>query len=373
MKIVNVNTYMHFSVWRNIIFVKLETDEGITGIGEATIRNKEKAVKAAIDEHLRPIILGKSPFEIEKFFQTAFVRDPWRNGAVFNSAISGIEMAMWDIIGQKLDQPVYNLLGGKIYDKIPVYANTWFMDAKTIDDYAIAAKHVVDDLGFKAMKWDPFKAGIIDKSEPERKKVDLGIACLKAVREAVGYDIELFLELHGSLSYDGALRFARKSLEYDPGFLEEPMHPDDFAGYRKLAIKSDVAIAAGERYFTRFMHRQLNEEGFYSIVQPDLSHCGGILETSKMAAMADTYGLKFAPHNSGGPAGTMASAMVDASAPNFYIQEFSIENFSLSQDFFKSGVPYENGYITLEDKPGLGLVPDWDVIEKESYMYKQTF
>lgn len=373
MIITNVNAYMHFSVWRNIIFVKLETDEGIVGIGEATIRNKEMAVKAAILEHLKPLVLGKSPFEIEKFFQTAFIKDAWRNGAVFNSAISGIEMAMWDIIGQKLNQPIYNLLGGRIYNKIPVYANTWFMEAKTIDDYALAAKHVVEDLGFRAMKWDPFKAGEIDENTTERKKVDLGIACLKAVREAVGNDVELFLELHGSLSYDGALRFAKKSEEFDPGFLEEPMHPDDFTGYRKLANRSNVAIAAGERYFTRFSHRQLNEEGFYSIVQPDLTHCGGILETSKMASMADVYGLKFAPHNSGGPAGTMASMMVDASAPNFYIQEFSIENFSLSQAFFKSGVPYENGYVLLEDKPGLGIEPDWGEIEKETYVYKQTF
>lgn len=133
MKVTDVNVYMHYSVWRNIIFVKVDTDEGITGIGEATIRNKEMAVKAAVLEHIKPIIVGKSPFDIEKFFETAFIRDAWRNGAVFNSAISGVEMALWDIIGQRLNVPVYNMLGGKLRNEIPLYANTWFMDAHTVD------------------------------------------------------------------------------------------------------------------------------------------------------------------------------------------------------------------------------------------------
>ena len=362
---------MHFSVWRNIIFVKIDTDKGITGVGEATIRNKEMAVKAAIDEHIKPMIVGKSPFDIESFFNTAFIKDAWRGGAVFNSAISGVEMAMWDIVGQKLGQPVYNLLGGKLRTKVPVYANTWFMDAVTIDDYAEAAKKVVD-MGFHAMKWDPLKTAAPDADE--RKRVEAGISCLAAVREAVGPDTELFIELHGSLSYDGALMYARQSEKYRPGFLEEPMHPDDFTGYRKLAVKSDVPIAAGERYFTRFGHRAINEEGFYSIVQPDLTHCGGILETRKMAAAAETYGLKFAPHNSGGPVGTMASVMVDVLSPNFYYQEFSIENFDLSKKYFKKGLDYCDGFLSVSDsRSGIGLVPDWDVIEKETYMHKQTF
>ena len=143
MKITDVRAYMHYSVWRNITFVRVDTDEGISGIGEATIRNKETAVKAAIENHLKPMLIGMSPFDIEKFFHTAFIRDAWRNGAVFNTAISGIEIAMWDIIGQKLGQPVYNLLGGKLRDSIPVYANSWFDGAKTPEDFAEAAVKVV--------------------------------------------------------------------------------------------------------------------------------------------------------------------------------------------------------------------------------------
>jgi len=371
MKITSVKTYMHFSIWRNIIFVEVQTDEGLVGLGEATIRNKEMAVKAAIESHIAPIITGMSPFDIEKFFQTAFIRDAWRNGAVFNSAISGVEMAMWDLIGQKLGQPVYNLLGGKITDRIPLYANTWFMTAKTAEDFARDAAIVVSK-GFKAIKWDPLKAA--PENSSERRKVDEGIACVAAVREAVGDDVELYLELHGSLSYDSALNFAKKVEPLRPGFLEEPMHPDDFTGYRKLAMKSDVPIAAGERYFTRFQHRSLLEEGFYSIHQPDLSHCGGILETKKMASMAETYFMKFAPHNSSGPAATMAAVMVDATCPNFLVQEFSIENFDLSQKFFKESFTYEDGAIVLDDrKPGLGLVPDWEVIRNESYKHIQTY
>lgn len=371
MKVTDVRCYMHYSVWRNIIFVRVDTDEGISGIGEATIRNKEMAVKAAILEHIKPVLIGKSPFDVEKFFQTTFIRDAWRNGAVFNSAISGVEMALWDIIGQKVGEPVYNLLGGKVFDEIPLYANTWFMSAKTIDDFARDAKETVDK-GFKALKWDPLK--VVPPETIEWKRVEAGIDCLKAVREAVGDDVELFIELHGSLSYDGSLSYALKSEKYRPGFLEEPMHPDDFTGYRKLQYRSNVPIAAGERYFTRFQHKALYEEGFYSIVQPDLAHSGGILEGKKMASMAEVFGLKFAPHNSGGPVGTMASVTVDATSNNFFWQEFSIENLDLSPRFFKKGLNIKNGSVVLDDSfPGLSLVPDWSVIEKETYQYKQTY
>lgn len=371
MKITGVKTYMHFSVWRNIIFVEVTTDEGITGIGEATIRNKEMAVKAAIENHIAPLVIGMSPFEIEKFLHLSFIKDAWRNGAVFNSAISGIEIAMWDIIGQKLQQPVYNLLGGKLKDRIPVYANTWFMGAKTCDEFAESAKETVKK-GFFALKWDPLKVAPDDA--PERERVQGGLDCLAAVRDAVGNKVELFIELHGSLSYDGSLIYAKESEKYHPGFLEEPMHPDNFTGYRKLALTSPVPIAAGERYFTRFQHRQLDEEGFYSIVQPDVTHSCGILELKKMASMAEAFGLKFAPHNSGSPVGTMASVMVDAGAENFYWQEFSIENLSLGETYFKEGLPFKDGYIRLEDScSGLGLKPNWDAIHKESYQHWQSF
>ncbi len=373
MKITDIKVYMHYSVWRNIVFVKVETDEGISGLGEASLRSKEQPVKAAILEHMKPLVVGRDPFDIEAFINSSFIRDAWRNGVVFNTAIAAVEIAMWDIIGQKLGIPVFKMLGGRLYDKVPAYANTWFMECQSLDDYQKAARHVVDDLGFRAMKWDPFKLVPKDGYVSERKRVDLGIDNLKAVREAVGPDVELFLELHGSLSYDGALRYATKCAEFDPGFIEEPMHPDNFAGYRKLAVHSPVPIAAGERYFTRFQHRALNEEGFYSIVQPDVTHCLGILELTKMAAAADTYGLRFAPHNSGGPVGTMATLMVDASAPNFFYQEFSIENFDLMKRFFKNELPYKDGFLYLEDRPGLGLEPNWDEIEKEEYQYRQSY
>lgn len=370
MKITGISTYMHFSVWRNIIFVVVDTDEGISGIGEATIRNKEMAVKAAIEQHIAPNIIGTSPFDIEKLFNTLFVRDAWRNGAVFNSAISGIEMALWDIMGKKLGVPVYNLLGGRMRDDVQLYANTWFMGAKTCEDFAKAADAVVAK-GFKAIKWDPLKAA--PEGSSERKRVELGLACVEEVRKAVGDDVELLIELHGSLSFDASLAFARGVEESRPMFLEEPMHPDDFTGYRKLAQLSAVPLAAGERYFTRFAYRALLEEGFLSIVQPDLSHSGGILETKKIASAAETYFMKFAPHNSSGPAATIASAMVDATAPNFLIQEFSVENFDLAERFFEKSFAVVDGRIRLGDEPGLGLVPNLEAMRRENYIRTQSF
>lgn len=364
MKIIDIKTFFYFSYWRNLIFVRVDTDEGITGVGEATIRNKELAVRDAVENHIAPHLIGTSPFEVEAMFNKFFTRDAWRNGAVFNSAISGIEMALWDIIGKKLSVPIYNLLGGKVRDKVRLYANGWFRGCRTCEEFAKRAVETVA-LGFSALKWDPLKVAPTGCSE--REAVKQAIGCVEAVRQSVGIEIDLCIELHGNLSYDGAVSFARQVVPYEPLFIEEPMHPDDKSGYRKLAAKSDVAVAAGERAFTRFAYKDIFEAGNLTVIQPDISHMGGIYETKKTSAMAEAYYMKVAPHNSNGPVATMANVMLDATLPNFLIQEFMFENIQLNSELLSGPFRIQDGCILLEEKPGLGITVNFDAIAKGEY------
>lgn len=365
MKITNIETYLYFSSWRNLIIVKVDTDEGISGVGEATCRNKELAIRDAIQENMRPRLIGTSPFDIEALFNKFFTKDPWRNGPVFNSALSGIEIALWDIIGKKLQVPIYNLMGGKMRNKIRLYANGWFKGCQTIADFVDRAVKTVKEDKFTALKWDPLK--VLPPDSEEKDAVKAGLACVQAVREAVGDQIDLLIELHGLLSYDGALEFVREVEQYKPMLVEEPMHPDNKDGYRKLSLRANVPIAAGERIFTRWGYRQIFREGDLSIIQPDITHMGGIFETKKVAAEAEALYLKVAPHNSNGPIATMANVVLDATLPNFLIQEFMYENLQLAKEILSESYSYQDGYIVLEDKPGLGITANFDQLAKGEY------
>ncbi len=364
MKITHIETYLFFSSWRNLTIVKVDTDEGITGVGEATCRNKELAIREAIQKHIGPRLIGTSPFDVEALFHNYFTRDPWRNGAVFNSALSGLEIAFWDIIGKKLGVPIYNLMGGKMRDKIRLYANDWFKPAKTIDEFVAKAVTTVNDYGFTALKWDPLKASA---SSGEREMVKDGLDCVAAVRQGVGEKVDLLIELHGLLSYDGALEFVRKVEPMNPLFVEEPMHPDDADGYRKLAMRANVPLAAGERSFTRWGYQPVFKAGNLSVIQPDITHTGGIHEIKKIASQAETLYLKVAPHNSNGPVATMANVVMDATLPNFLIQEFIIDNLELSKTLLSESFHYQDGYIYLQDKPGLGITVNFDELAKGQY------
>ncbi|TCL76986.1 galactonate dehydratase [Hydrogenispora ethanolica] len=364
MKITKIETYLYFSSWRNLTLVKVDTDEGISGVGEATCRNKELAIREAIQEHIGPRLIGTSPFDVEALFHNFFTRDPWRNGAVFNSAISGIEIALWDIIGKKLGAPVYHLMGGKMRDRIRLYANDWFKGCRTSEEFAAKAVTTVRDYGFTALKWDPLK---VSAATDERERVEAGLDCVAAVRQAVGSEVDLLIELHGMLSYDGALAFVREVEDLKPLLVEEPMHPDNGDGYRKLALRANVPLAAGERSFTRWGYQSIFQAGNLSVIQPDISHMGGIHETKKVASQAETLYLKVAPHNSNGPVASMANVMLDATLPNFLIQEFMFENLELSRTLLSESFHYEDGYILLQDKPGLGITVNFDELAKGEY------
>jgi len=366
MKITNIEVFVHFSVWRNLILIKMDTDEGITGCGEATIKNKEMAVVSTIEHHIAPYLIGQDPHTAANVFNRFFTSDGWRGGAVYLTAISGIEMALWDIIGKAAGQPVYNLLGGKVRDKLRAYANRWFDGCKTSTEYAAAAKDTCDKLGFTALKWDPLK--IKPNYIREQEMVDTAIENVYEVRETVGKNVDLCIELHGQLSYDGAVRFAQAVADANVIFIEEPMHPDDIDGFLRLSEKSKIPIAAGERVLTRFAYKELLRKRCHSIVQMDLSHMGGLLESKYTASMADAVGIKVAPHNSSGVVATMASAMLDATLPNFLMQEMLVEVLTVNEKIMKEKMCLKDGYIHLLDKPGLGVEPDWDAVREVGYI-----
>ncbi|MDR1204096.1 MAG: mandelate racemase/muconate lactonizing enzyme family protein [Peptococcaceae bacterium] len=375
MKITNIETLVFVDdlmdnpkFMRNNILVKVDTDEGITGVGEATIRNRELAVKAAVDDHIAPFLIGTSPFDVSKMFDRFFTRDAWRGGAVLLSAVSGIETAMWDIIGKYAGQPVYNLLGGKFKPDVRTYANGWFFECKSSEEYVEAALKTVE-AGWDALKWDP---PLIFKDLPEYLMVEEAAKNVYAIREAVGRDVDLLIEIHGQLSYAGAMKFAKLLEDADVMFMEEPMPPDDKEGFQKLGLKTAIPIAGGERIFTRFGYKAIINEGVLSVAQPDLTHMGGILETKLTAAMLEAAYIKFAPHNSNGIVATAAAVMVDATGPNFLIQEMGTPVLQQNERILKSGLTWKKGRFILDDsKPGLGVEVDFDTIKK--FGYKRSF
>ena len=366
MKIATIEVILRYSVWRNLIIVRVDTDEGITGIGECTLRNHEMAVKSAIEEHIAPYIIGEGPYMAGKLFDRFYSRNAWRGGPVMLSAISGIEIALWDIIAKKAGQPIYNMIGGKHHKKIRTYANGWFGGCRTNEDFVKAAKAVVDR-GFTAMKWDPLHLNPANDLVSEREMVESALENVYAVRGAVGKDVDLCVELHGGLTYDGALIFANNVIDANVMFIEEPMHPDDKEGFRKLSMKAEVPIAGGERVFTRFGYKSFIAEHYHSIAQPDLTHVGGIWETKLLGAMLEAAYISIAPHNSSGIVATMASVVTDATMPNFLIQETTIEALEQNDSFLKEKAVWKDGFFELTDKPGLGIEPDWDAIKEIGY------
>ncbi len=364
MKVTGLQQYKVAVSGNEILFVKVETDEGIYGIGEATLRKKLPAVVEAV-RILERQLVGTDVFEMEKMFFKYFYHDRWRNGVIMNTALSAIETAIMDIIGKKLGIPVYNLMGGKIRDKILLYVNGWqALDGRPAWENARRMK----EEGYKAMKWNPIPEHDVCSSDyhlTSRKAIDQAIQEVAKVREAVGDDVELFIECHGRLDYDESLRFSQSIESYRPGFIEEPMQPDNIIGFRRLAGKINIPLAAGERLFTRWGHVKLYQEGILSIAQPDFTHCGGLREAKKMSDMAETFYHKVAPHNSSGPVATVASAQVDMTLPNFYMQEFVYQkNMEANEQYFDKALNIQDGYLIIDETPGLGILPKWEELEK---------
>ena len=361
MKITNLETFVAGAAWRNLIFIRLDTDEGISGCAEATAHNKTAPTLAYFQEAAQRYVIGTDPFNIEDLFARMFRLDYSYGGAVQSTVISAVEIACWDIIGKALGQPVWRLLGGKCRDRVPAYANGWYTVERDPALFAAKAREVVQK-GYCAIKFDPFGAGGLEISRQEKM---LTISLVEAVRDAVGPDIEIFIEAHGRMSPATSVAMGRELERFDPAWYEEPVPPEDIEALLFVKNHIGIPVATGERCHTRYEFRPLIERRAADILQPDVIHAGGLLETKKIAAMAEPCYMTVAPHNSAGPGCTAVSVHFAICTPNFKIQE-TFDDYS--EPWVKQivrGAPQAvNGFFDLPSRPGLGIELDESVIRE---------
>lgn len=359
MKITKLECFLVPPRW---CFLKVETDEGITGWGEPVVEGRAATVIAAVIE-LQDYIIGKNPLHIQDTWNILYRAGFYRGGPILMSAIAGIDQALWDIKGKYYDAPVYELLGGKVRNKMRVY--TWIGGDRP-SDVGEAAKQSADN-GFTAIKMNATEElQYIDSY----KKIDQTLGRVDAIRKKVGLDIGIGIDFHGRVHKPMAKILMKELEPYRPMFIEEPILPENNEALKNLAKVSSIPIATGERMYSRWDFKHVLEEGAVDIIQPDLSHAGGITETMKIAAMAEAYDVALAPHCPLGPIALAACLQVDAVSHNAFIQEQSLgihynkENDLLDYVIDKSVFQFENGYVKLPKKPGLGVEIDEDVVRQ---------
>jgi galactonate dehydratase len=364
LKIVNVTPMVLGTAWRNLTFVKVETDEGLIGVGEARVLNRTQAVLGYLADAVPRYVLDSDPFEIERLVQRMFREDFGRAGELVMTGIALIEIACWDIVGQALGQPVYRLLGGALRDRIKAYANGWYTVERTPEEFHAAAQRAIAK-GYRALKFDPFGGGFYELDREEKQRI---IALVEAVRDAVGPDVEILIEMHGRFNPVTAVEMARELAPFKPSWLEEPVPPENLTALKKAAdaiAPLGIPVATGERLHTPYEFRELFELQAADIIQPDITHYGGLLNTKKLAAWAEAYFVLVAPHNVGGPVSTAAALHVAACTHNFKIQEHFNDFDEAYVKESAPGVPeVQDGYFPLPNGPGLGVTLNEDVIRE---------
>jgi galactonate dehydratase len=351
MKITDLEVFTVFAFRTNFTFVRLSTDEGISGIGESTLEIKERSIEGALRE-LKDSLLGQDPFQIELIWHDLYRDAYWRGGPVLMSALSGIDQALWDIKGKYFGVPVYQLLGGMVRDRIRAYANGWFSGARTPRDFAEKAASAVA-MGYTALKFDPFGSSYMEIS---MKELDYSLEKLQAVRDAVGPQVEIMVEGHGRFNVPAAVTIGRE-LEKIRGiaWFEEPIPPDDLAALKRVKDQVRVPIAAGERLYTRRPFLEIVETGAADFLQPDISHAGGISELCKIAAIAESRYIPFAPHNPSGPVACASTLQLAACIPNFSILELMAVDVPYRNQVTSEQLRLADGCLLVPDRPGLGL------------------
>jgi galactonate dehydratase len=363
-KIVGFETYLANAGLRNYLFVQLRTDQGLTGVGEATLEWQEKTVETLLHEWVKGRVLGRDPFDVELVIG-GMIRDQYQGGSTVMTAISAVEIACWDLIGKACNQPVHRLLGGRCHEKIRTYANGWYGGAVTPADFAEMALEAVGR-GYRGLKFDPFGTAwkTLDSAESER-----AVEIVAAVRAAVGPDVQLMIEFHGRLAAGSALAMIGRLERFAPAWCEEPVAPECLDLLAEVKRSTRCPIAAGERLYTQADFYRLIALRAVDFVQMDPSHCGGILAAKKIAAMAQAQDILVTPHCSIGPVALAACLHFDVSTPNFWIQETFAEFDVPWRDSLVDGWnPIRNGTLELTDAPGLGVELDLDAIARHPYV-----
>jgi galactonate dehydratase len=369
-KITGIRTLAVNAEMRNWVFVKVETDQpGLYGWAEATLEWKTRAVVGAVED-LAPLMIGRDPRDIEQAVRAMKKHSFWRLGVVGMSAVSGIEIALWDILGKSLDVPVWRLLGGKVRDKVRVYTHLGLGDMRAVYETMDAAPLVeharaVVEQGYTALKavfipYTHFHAPL-----PDVDKVRL---MMEALRDAVGPNVEIMVDFHGRpASVGAALAYVEALAPARPMFVEEPLTPGDTAGLSALAARTRVPLATGERLIDRLEFDDLFRSRSIDIVQPDICHCGGLLEAKKIAAMADAASIGVAPHNPLGPIAGVAALHFAVSTPNHVIQEEMVGAVPWYGEVVDGPIRMVDGHWQVPDRPGLGVEVDEAVARRHPF------
>jgi galactonate dehydratase len=356
-KVVSLDLYKVPPRW---VFLKVATDEGIVGWGEPIVEGRADSVIATVKE-VAGYLIGHDPSRIEDLFQVLHRGGFYRGGPVLTSALSGIEQALWDIKGRALGVPVYELLGGRARDRIRVY--NWVGGNRPADLAAGVAQQLAN--GFTAVKMNATQElHYLD----DHRKIDAAVARMAAARDAGGPGFDIAVDFHGRVHRAMAKTLIKELEPYRPFFIEEPVPPENFEALREIARHAVTPIAVGERLFTRWGFRDVITQGVVDIIQPDLSHAGGIWEVRKIAAMAEAYDIAVAPHCPLGPIAFAASVQLGACTPNVVIQEQSLGiHYNVGNDLLDyvrdaAAFAYHEGYLELPTGPGLGIEIDEDLV-----------
>ena len=359
----------HHNASRNWLVIKLNTDNPkLFGLGDSSAMEDENEVKSIISSWTEKYLSGKDPLESEVLWTNLYHDPHARGGRLATTSLSGIDIALWDIKGKILKEPVWKLLGGSFREKIRVYANGWYTNPGTPKLNAEEAKKVVD-MGYTALKFDPFGQNNYYKISLE--ELDIAEKRVESVRKSVGDNIDILIEAHAKFNVMNAIKIGKKLEKYNPLWYEEPVSEERISELLEVRRKVNIPIATGERLYTKFPFSEIVDKHAADVLQPDIANAGGITELKKISAIAEAKHITMAPHNVCSPVGAIAEMHLDKSIVNFEIQEYHAEFYTEHYFSVFHGFPRQSdGYIELSDKPGLGLEINYEEITKHPPLKK---
>ena len=360
MKITNVEPYPVWGGHRNFLFVVVDTDEGISGVGEAGLTGRELAVMGAI-EHFKPLLIGQPAERIEHIWQTLFRGGFFPAERVLTSALAAIDLALWDIRGKALGVPVYDLLGGRVRDRVVCYTHNAEHGIEPLVESCLQTK----EEGWKFVRW-----GLPEQGEgllEPRQAVRTALKQFQAVREAVGEEIEIVFDAHTRLDLPEALWLCREVEPFHPFFIEDPLRSENPDSFRTLRTRTAVPLAAGEQFSSKWEFRQLIEEEWIDYARVDLCIAGGLTEARKIAGWCETHYIKLAVHNPLGPVSSAACLHLNLASPNFGVQEQPRGLDTRLADVFPVQVEWRDGYLLPPTRPGLGIEFDREAARKHPF------
>ncbi|MCH2313697.1 MAG: mandelate racemase/muconate lactonizing enzyme family protein [SAR202 cluster bacterium] len=363
---INIFSSQHKNAKRNWLIVRIQTDEGIEGIGEASMLSQDPIVASLLEEWAENYLVGKNPMNGELHWTRLHQDNLGRGGRLFSPALSGIDIALWDLRGKILDVPVYELLGGPYSQRLRVYANGWYTTPGTPEQNAEEAKKVVA-MGYTAMKFDPFGKIAYTTITPE--EAQLSEDRVAAVRDAVGPNVDILVEVHARFNVYTAVHLANRIEKYNPFWFEEPVSQENVSEMKQVRSRINIPVATGERLYLKFPFFELVRNEAVDILQPDICNAGGITELKKIAGMAEAQHIMMAPHNTNSAVGTVASMHLDAAMPKFLIQEYKAEIYEPHYFEVIEGLPRQKeGYVDLPSGPGLGIRLNEELMNSHPYL-----